>query len=342
MKRIFRKKWIGTVAVLVILVLAMPLTAFAKPLPRMLQGTGPLKISMLIPGNIRDGGFMQAGYTGLIQIKEKMGAEIEYIDGIKPEAEALSGALRKLAGRNPDMIIAHGGQCSQAAKKVASEFPDIKFVVVQGNVVGANLSSYEVLQEESAWLAGAAAGLLTQTGVVGHISGIRVPPGLKGRAAFADGLQYTNPSARLLTTFCGYQDDPVVAKKIAEAEILAGADIIFTMLNAGITGVIEAAREKGIHQIGNVRDWTQVHPDVFIASAIADSSLASVRAVQDLLENKWMAGRIVKIGIADSAAVSLAMGHKVPESVKKEIHELAEQIKKGNIKVRVTYDGHEF
>jgi len=55
-----------------------------------------------------------------------------------------------------------------------------------------------------------------------------------------------------------------------------------------------------------------------------------------------MAGRIVKIGIADSAAVSLAMGHKVPESVKKEIHELAEQIKKGNIKVRVTYDGHEF
>jgi basic membrane protein A len=59
--------------------------------------------------------------------------------------------------------------------------PQIKFVVTQGAVVGANLCSYEVLQEESAYLGGVLAALTTRTGVVGHMSGIRVRPGLKGR-----------------------------------------------------------------------------------------------------------------------------------------------------------------
>ena len=52
--------------------------------------------------------------------------------------------------------------------------------MTQGLVQGSNLSSYDVLQEESAYLAGVLAALTTRTGVVGHMSGIRVPPGLKG------------------------------------------------------------------------------------------------------------------------------------------------------------------
>lgn len=297
---------------------------------------------MLIPGNIQDGGFMQAGYNGLLKIKNDFGAEIKYIDQVKPEMALLSEALRKLAQEGPDMVIAHGGQNSEAVKKVAEEFPNVRFVVVQGNVTGKNVASYEVLQEESAWLAGAAAGLLTKTNVVGHISGIRVPPGLKGRAAFADGLKYTNPQAKFLTNFCGYQDDPAIARKVAEAEIKAGADIIFTMLNAGVIGVIDTARENKIGQIGNVRDWTKVHPDVFVAAAIADSSLASVRAARDLTEGKWQPEKIIKIGIDDPQAVALALSPTVSQEVKDKIQDLSRKIAKGEIKVSTKYEGPEF
>src|SRR5690606_25796185 len=159
-----------------------------------------------------------------------------YIDGIPPEQPELEAALRELAAAGPDMVIAHGGQNSAAAETVAAEFPEIAFVVVQGNVTGPNLSSYEVLQEESAWLAGAAAGLLTETGIVGHISGIRVTPGLKGRGGFYNGLMHTNPEARFLTIFAGDQDDNALSHEVASAEIAAGADIIFTMLNSGRQG----------------------------------------------------------------------------------------------------------
>ena len=300
------------------------------------------KVAMLIPGEINDGGFMEAGYNGLLKIKNDLGMRVDYIDKVQPKKELLSEALRKLAAGNPDLIIAHGGQNSAAAKIVAAEFPDIKFVVVQGNVTGENISSYEVLQEQSAWLSGAAAGLLTKTGVVGHISGIRVRPGLKGRAAFADGLKYTNPKAKFLTNFCGFQDDNEVSYNVASKEIEAGADIIFTMLNAGRTGAIKAMREKGVYQIGNVRDWYPSAPDVFIASAIADVSIAGFQAAKDLQDGVWKAGQVVKMGLENPDAVRLALAPEVSSEVKDKLKALSTKIISGEIEVNINYEGPEF
>jgi basic membrane protein A len=296
---------------------------------------------MLLPGQIDDNGFMEAGYNGLLRIEDEFGAKIEYMDGIQPVREDLEAALRKLAEQSPDMVIAHGGQNNEATATVAAEFPDVRFVVVQGNVTGPNLSSYEVLQEESAWLGGAAAGLLTESGVVGHISGIRVTPGLKGRGGFYNGLMHTNPDAEFVTIFAGNQDDVDLAKRAAEAVIEKGADIIFTMLNAGRQGATEAMRAAGVQQIGNVIDWTKVDPEVFVASAIANVSIPSVEAVRDLASSQWEPGTINRIGLENPDAVSLVLSDSVPDEVRAEIDALRERIVAGEIEVSTDYDGPE-
>lgn len=301
-----------------------------------------LDIAMLIPGQIDDGGFMEAGYNGLIAIRDELGAEITYIDGIPPEQPELEAALRELAAAGPDMVIAHGGQNSAAAETVAAEFPEIAFVVVQGNVTGPNLSSYEVLQEESAWLAGAAAGLLTETGIVGHISGIRVTPGLKGRGGFYNGLMHTNPEARFLTIFAGDQDDNALSHEVASAEIAAGADIIFTMLNSGRQGATDAIREHGARHIGNVRDWTADDPEVFVASAIANVSIPALEAARDLAEADWEPGVVRRIGLENPEAVRLALAPDVPDAVRQELEVLRDRIIADEIEVSVVYDGEEF
>ncbi len=302
----------------------------------------PVRVAALFTGRIDDRGFMEAGYRGLMRAQGELGAAVEHLDGVPFERERQVAALRELAARKPDLVVAHGGQNNEPAKIVAAQFPEVRFVVTQGNVAAPNLASYEVLQEHSAYLAGAAAGLLTRTGVVGHMSGIRVPPGLRGRAAFAAGLRATKPTARLLSNFSGNQDDVALAKRIALAEIDAGADIIFTMLNAGRAGAIDACRERGVKQIGNVGDWVATTPDVFIGSAFADVGVTVFNAVRDLRDGRWQGGRHVRIGLEDETAVRLILASDAAAAVGARLEPFAADIRAGRLAIPTEYDGPEF
>jgi basic membrane protein A len=301
-----------------------------------------LKIVALFAGSISDGGFMESGYRGLLAARDKLGVDIGWREGVRPERELLLAALRELARSGAEMVVAHGGQNNEAAKLVAAEFPDTRFVVTQGNVTGTNLASYEVLQEDSAFLAGALAAWSTRTGIVGHMSGIRVVPGLKGRAAYANGIAHADPKVQLLTNFSGNQDDNALSKRVAAAMIAAKADIIFTMLNAGRTGAIEACRDGGAKQIGNVRDWTSVEPDVFIGSAVANSGIALLRAAEDLKGAGVKTNSVVKIGLDRPDAVRLALSPSVSDDVRKKVEALAADIRDGRVRVSTEWNGPEF
>jgi basic membrane protein A len=301
-----------------------------------------LSVGALFAGQVTDKGFMESGWRGLEKARTDLGVKTQFIDSVVPKKELLMQSLTVLANSGVDLVIAHGGQNNEACAEVASKFPQVKFVVIQGGVTAANLASYEVLQEESAYLGGVLAALTTRTGVVGHMSGIRVRPGLKGRAAFVAGVNATNPNIRVLTNFSGNQDDNALSKRVALAEIANGADCIFTMLNAGRGGAIEACREKGVRQIGNVVDWVQTDPQVFVASAIADVSMAVLQAVSDLKAGQFQAGKIQKVGLQNAQAVRLTMAADVPESVRQKIAKVSEDIQAGKIKIPEAYTGPEF
>jgi len=299
-------------------------------------------VGALFAGRIDDGGFMAAGWQGLERARSELGMTTQIVTGIAPVRADLAGALRSLASTGAPLIVAHGGQNAEVIRFVSGEFPAQRFAVTQSDATGDNLAAYEVLQEQSAYLAGVAAGLLTRSGTVGHISGIRVKPGLKGRAAYAAGVRAVNPSARLLTTFCGAQDDVELARRTAAAQAKAGADIVFTMLNAGITGAIEAFAAHGVRQIGNVRDWVAERPDVFVGSAMADVGLGVLAACRDHHAGTWESGRAWRIGLQDPQAVRLLLAADVPAAVRERVDAQAQAIVAGTTAVPETYDGPEF
>jgi len=301
-----------------------------------------LTIAALFAGRIDDAGFMESGYRGLVAARDQLGVAIRFTDQIAPQLPKLQEALRALAQTAPDLVIAHGGQNNEAAKLAAAEFPQVRFVVTQGNVTGANLASYEVLQEQSAFLAGALAGLVTKSGVVAHMSGIRVPPGLKGRAAYANGVAHVNPTAKLLTNFSGNQDDVALAARVASAMAEAGADVMFTMLNAGRQGAIDIGRARHVAQIGNVRDWVATDPDVFIGSAVADSGLAVFTAIDDLVQGRFKPGVLRSVGLEQPDAVRLVVAPSVNPAVAARIAALAADIVAGRLVVSTAWNGAEF
>ncbi len=299
-------------------------------------------VAAMFPGRVDDGGFMEAGYRGLQRIERELGIPVTHVDNVAPEREAMLEALRRLAKSDATLVIAHGGQAAEAAQRVAWEFPEQRFASIQGDLTRPNLAVYEVRQEQSAWLAGAAAGLLTKSGVVGHLSGLRVAPGLLARAAYADGLRTTNPKAKLLTTFSGSQDDAAANKRATLAQIDAGADVVFTMLNAGRAGAIEACRERGVPQIGNVRDWVAAMPEVFVGAAVADAGFALFAAGRDLKDNLLKGDIVKRFGLGHPEAVRFVLADGVAPAVRTRVADLSVDLAAGRVALPTTYTGPEF
>jgi basic membrane protein A and related proteins len=303
--------------------------------------TGSLRVAVLFAGPAQDGGFMESGYRAMLRAGQATGAQTRFIDRLRPQFQDLRDGLHRLAQQGADLVIAHGGQNNEAALDAAAAWPGTMFAVTQGQVSASNLASYDVMQEQSAFLAGILAALTTQTGIVAHLSGIRVRPGLKGRAAFAHGVRHANPNVRFLTDFCGHQDDHTIAEAAARRLIGEGADRLFTMLNSGRSGAIAACRDLGCRQIGNVDDWTIRDPEVFIGSACADVGRGVERAIEDFMAANFPAGQILHIGAETDGAVRLAVDPDVKDAVKSALAQATDELSRGRLVVKTEWAGRE-
>ncbi len=299
-----------------------------------------MRIAVFFVGTLHDAGFNASALAGAERAAQDGVAEIGIVSGVPYDEAAIRARIDAEIGAH-DGLIFIGGQGNVATPEVARAHPGKRFAIVQGNRTGPNLASYDVRQEESAFLAGCLAALTSGSGTVGHLSGHRVRPGLKGRAAFVAGVRHIDPAMRVLTGFCGTQDDNAVAHAWASAEIAAGADVIFTMLNGARQGAIDACRAAGIRQIGNALDWVAEDPQVFIGSAVARIDLGVERAIADMATGQTPEG-IAEFGLADGDFVALSLARDVPEDIARRVARIEAAIRAGEIEIPEGYDGPEF
>lgn len=284
------------------------------------------------------GGFNQAGLAGAERARAHA-PQLE-VRWCEPPADR-AAFLREVCRGGAACVIAHGGQGDAPVAAVAGAYPDCRFVVTQGSAPAANVAVYDALQEQSAYLAGVLAASLTRTGVVAHLSGERVRPGLKGRAAFADGVRSTRPDVRLLTCFCGDQHDAELAYRVVSRQADLGADVLFAMIDGGRAGAIRACRERGVAQIGNVFDWTVREPDVFIASAIADSGACIEMAVRDHAQGRLAPGSARRFGLEAPQIVRLALAPGVGADARARVEAAALRVAAGEVVPASAYSGAE-
>ena len=295
-------------------------------------------VAVVLFGPEGQGGFNQAGLAGAQRARAvNPGLAVHWCE---PPADR-AHFLRALCETGVELVIAHGGQGDAPVAQVAAEFPQCRFVVTQGSQPASNVAIYDALQEQSAYLAGVLAASITASGVVAHMSGEKVRPGLKGRAAFADGVRSTRADVRLITCFCGDQHDPDLAYRVVSSQAEQGADVLFAMIDGGRAGAIRACRERTVAQIGNVFDWTIREPEVFIASAIADSGACIEMAVRDHAAGRLQYGTMRHFGLESPDIVRLALGAGVPEPVRTRLAAVAARLAAGEIVPQGGFDGAE-
>ncbi|GAB4503265.1 MAG: BMP family protein [Anaerolineales bacterium] len=206
--------------------------------------------------------------------------------------------LRKQAGSDtpPDIIFGDAFGNEEAVRAVAAQYPDIAFVFGSSlSPSEPNLSVFDNWIHEPAYLSGLIAGRMTKSNVVGVVAGFPVPEVNRIVNAFIEGVHEANPDAKVLVDFINSWYDPEIARSTADAQVSAGADVIF----AERFGAHEAAAEHGVWAIGNMSDQNSIAPDTIITGPVwhmeptvdymINQVIAGVYTAQDLKDFSSMA-----------------------------------------------------
>ena len=120
-----------------------------------------------------DKSFNQSAFEGASRFKKDTG--ISFIEVQASSDTQAEQVMRGLARKKLDMIAAIGFAQTQAVQKVAKEFPNVKFVLIDGQAAGSNVNSVVFKEEEGSYLVGVAAAMASKSKKVGFIGGIDIP-----------------------------------------------------------------------------------------------------------------------------------------------------------------------
>jgi len=259
----------------------LPLHAFAAD---------PIKVGILIPGSKSDKGWMESGYDGLMASEKKYGDKIkvQMIENIN--YADMEQALTNLASGN-ELVIGVGGQTQAAVYKIARRFPRTKFSIVGGNEAEAlpNVAGYDVKQAEIAFVAGAAAAMLSKSGAVSYVGGLEIPSIVNAGKEFGEGAKYVNANIKYFENYTGDFDDVAKSKEATLAAIAQGADIHYHILNLGLRGMEQAAKEKNTHIIGSYTDRCGSDP-LYVAYSITGVGYQVQYAIDEMIKGTWKPG----------------------------------------------------
>ncbi|MDQ2780789.1 MAG: BMP family protein [Pseudomonadota bacterium] len=296
---------------------------------------GPVRIGVMIPGSKTDHGWMESAYGGITAAQEryKGKAVITSIENVK--FGDMEQALVALASKN-DLVIGAAGQTQASVLKVAKRFPKVKFSVVgPTGTATANVAQYDVLQAQIGFVAGAVAAMLSKTGAVSYVGGMEIPAIVNTGTEFGNGAKYIKPDIKYIAAYTGDFDDVAKAKEATLAAIAQGADIHYNIVNLGIRGMEQAAREKGTKLIGSYTNYCAESNPLYVAYTVSGIGFMVEYAIDQMMAGTWK---------PESKAFGLVMGPRsagiqickgaTPEMLAK-VAQIEKDLLSGKIKVLI-------
>lgn len=304
-----------------------------------------LKVTLIVGGNLGDKSFNDSAWAGLKKAEAELGTEVKVIElGGDPSKQ--EPTVRDVADDGTDIIMVASGGLIEAVQLVAPEYPDVKFVSfdVSPSYAVENDNLYGIIfkQNEADFLAGAIAGKMSKSGVIGFVGGQENPIINDFLVGYIDGAKQANPAIKVAVSFVGNWTDSAKGKEMSFAQVLLGADVLHGVAGGAGLGVIEAAAEKKLWAIGVDSDQTLMFEgDSAKANAIVTSALKNVGDTLYLVIKKHQEGslnwgKLESFGIKEGA-VGLARNDNykknVPAEVQTWVDELENKVKNGEYTV---------
>ena len=203
-------------------------------------------------------------------------------------------AHRRFAQRGQDPIVAVGFSQAVALEKVAKEFPNVHFTIIDMVVPLPNVQSVTFKEQEGSFLVGVLAALASKSGKVGFVGGMDIPLIRRFQCGFEQGIKYANPKAELIANMTGTTpaawNDPGRGAELAKGQFDRGVDVVYAAAGSTGIGVLQAAKDRGKLAIGVDSNQNHLHPGTMLTSMIKRVDLAAYNSFKAANDKSWKGG----------------------------------------------------
>lgn len=239
-----------------------------------------------------DKSFNEGVFVGAEKFKAETGVEFR---DFEPTNDAqIEQALRRFARDGHSPIIAVGFSQATALQKVATEFPNLKFTIIDMVVELPNVQSVVFKEHEASYLVGLIASLASKTGKVGFVGGMDIPLIRKFACGYVQGVKAGKKDAEIFQNMTGSTpaawNDPVKGGGFAKSQIDRGADVIYHAAGGTGIGVLRAAADAGKLGIGVDSNQNMLHPGKVLTSMLKRVDVAAYTSFKAARDGNWKPG----------------------------------------------------
>ncbi len=313
-----------------VLALVMVFGAFGGALATSAVGT---KIAYVTgTGGLGDKSFNDLGHKGI----QALIASGVPCDVAEPTSIAeMEGILRNFADTGEyALIVGMGGDMVDSISKVAADYPEQGFMLIDGLCGVENIKSVVISQEDCAFLVGAYVGLMEKEGglpnsqgknTIGIVGGMDIPIIRGIMAAYECGAKYVNPDVTVLKSFVGAWNDPGTGSELTKDMYNKGASIVFQAAGGSGMGVLEAAKNSSLYAIGYDGNQNTIAPDNILASGVRGIDAIVMETAQAALKGEFNGGDTQIAMKENASAAQLTMDDSnvtTPESVLQKLEQI--------------------
>ena len=303
-------------------------------------------------GGKNDRSFNAAAWEGVKRAEKDLPICLYDVEPGNPTS--IEPAMRAFAEKGFDLIIGVGFAQGPILKRVATDYPNIKFAIVDGVIMEddgktpkSNVASLVFREHEGSYLVGMIAAEKSKTGVLGFLGGMDIGLIHRFQKGYEEGAKSVNPKVVLITNYVGVTDgawnNPGKGKELALAQIEKGADVIFTAAGNSGLGAFDAVEQYGKNAQGEANKFVigvdsnqnGVKPGFVLTSMVKRVDNAVYDVVKEVLGGKFEGGFHVFGLDKDGVAYALDDFNKSlisPETLQ-DVEEAKKKIVAGEIKV---------
>ncbi len=273
-----------------------------------------------------DKSFNEAAFAGASRWAEETGGKFLEIE-LQSEAQR-EQALRRFAEAGANPVITTGFAFASPLETVAGDYPDTKFVNIDGFLpeIPDNVLMIAFQEHEGSYLVGMLAAMASKSGTIGFIGGMDIPLIRHFGCGYAQGAKAVNPDIKIVSNMTGTTpaawNDPVKGSELTKAQISEGADVIYAAAGGTGVGVLQTAADEGVLSVGVDSNQNHLHPGKVLTSMLKRVDVAVYEAMKAGADLET--GSSMVLGLAEDG-VGYAMDDNNADLITDEMRAAAEE-----------------